>query len=294
MAEPIKLDGDLTFTPEQIQEITGMEKVENLDQVKEFFEELKNKPPEVKEKDYEFKDDYIRNLVNYYTEHGDVKPYVENNVDYSTYTPEQLIEMRVREENSRLPKEAQDIMVKRELAKYEVEEDAGEDDKTLKAALKEQSASEYREALEKKQQQFKAPETTSVDLEKWAKQVNESEVTASMIGDKKLSMKYGEDEFNLSVENPESLVDMAIDNRNFFNLFTNKEGQMDFNKWYKVAAYAQNPEKFEELLIKHGQSLGTESVVDDMKNRRQTTGRKSPDTDAGGLLKAFAERGRHT
>lgn len=146
--------------------------------------------------------------------------------------------------------------------------------------------------LTEEQKKFSAPENPSVDVEQWATRINESDSTKNLLTDKTLNIGDGDTSFSFEVESPESLVNTAVDSQEFFKLFTNKEGEIDLGLWYKVAAYAQNPDLFEGSLINHGQSLGKEIVVKDLKNnelgRRTNEGSGEPSS----LLDAFATKGK--
>ena len=79
-------------------------------------------------------------------------------------------------------------------------------------------------------------------------------------------MEYGDSKFSYEVENPQDLQDMTIDNNKFFALFKDENDNIDFDKWYKVLAYAINPEVYDSSLISHGQEMGQEKLVSNMKN----------------------------
>lgn len=288
------LSKPLVFTREDIAEITGLEEFNSKEDVKTFFEELKNKEPEkvVEQQPFEFKDEFIEGAYKYYEQHGDLRPYVENNKDYSEADAETLFKIEFKEKNPKLSDTAIGHLVKKELEKFSLPEDASEEDKNLQKELLDVRTSEIREQLTEKQKKFNAPETPSFNMEKWVEEVKGNDVTKSLSESKAIALKYGDESFNYEVENPESLVEMTIDNTKFFKLFHNDKGELDYNKWYRAIAYASNPEKFEEVLIKHGQTLGTESVVKEIKNPELS---KNPAGGGGGqesILEAFANRGK--
>jgi hypothetical protein len=59
---------------------------------------------------------------------------------------------------------------------------------------------------------------------------------------------------------------MTIDNTKFFQLFQTEDGQVDYDRWYRVLNYASNPGLFERSLINHGKTLGGKEVVKEIKN----------------------------
>jgi len=297
MAEPIKLDEDqaLVFTPEQLQEITGYEKpFESQDELKEFFEKVKTEKEVVKETvPFEFKDDFIKGAYEYYERFGDLAPYIQNNVDYSAVEAKDLIKIQFKRENEGLSESAINHLVKKELEKYELPEDASEEDKNLQKELLDVRVNKIRGILTEEQKKFNAPENPAPSLEEWAGKVNESDVTKGLLTEKTITFGDGESAFNLEVTDPQQLVDMTIDNTKFFQIFFDDKGEMNMGLWYKVLAYAKNPKEFEDLLVKHGQSIGTESVVKDIKNPELKLQGGKNETTEEDLLDAFAKRGKH-
>jgi len=291
--KPVNLTPDFNKSLgfDKIKEITGFD-VTNADDFKSQWERFQKPNPVIEKKDYEFKDDYIKNAVSYYEQNGDLKPYIQNNVDWASKDPAELI----REDLKRNNPEASDYLInhlyKQEMAKYNVAEDAPDEDKQVQKELLEMRAKKIAVNLTEEQKKFSAPENPSVDVEQWATRINESDSTKNLLTDKTLNIGDGDTSFSFEVESPESLVNTAVDSQEFFKLFTNKEGEIDLGLWYKVAAYAQNPDLFEGSLINHGQSLGKEIVVKDLKNnelgRRTNEGSGEPSS----LLDAFATKGK--
>lgn len=283
-------DEPVSITVEQIREITGNKEISTHDDFKSFWDERET-PDKVTEKvPYEFKDDFIKGAVEYYDKKGEIAAYAKNNVDYSKAEAKDLIRMEVKRANEGLSDSAINHLTAKEMEKYSLGEDASDDDKSLQEELLTVRAGKVRDTLTEEQKLFNAPEKPSVDIEKWASDVNSNEVTKGVL-EGKIEFKHGETSFNLDLESPKDLVDMTIDNTSFTNLFVNKDGGTDFSKWYKVLAYAQNPDVFEDSLIKHGQSIGSESVVNELKNHDSNvkTG-KSPEGET--LMEAFANRGK--
>lgn len=300
--EKPNLGGDKTveFTPEHfeiISKITGAENpYENQEQFKEHFEKIKSEREIVKETTpYKFNDEYIENAVKHYNKTGDLTPYVQSNVDYTKFEAEALIRKDIQEQHDGLSAKAVDTLVKKELAQYTVADDAGEDDKSLQQELLGVRATKLRNKFTEEQKKFIAPEKPSVDIEKWKSDVTENAATKGLVTNKNIGFKFGEgetaSEFNLDVANPDSLVEMTIDNTNFFKKLTNEDGTTNLDLWYKIAAYVSDPKSFEDHLIGHGKSIGAESVVKEVKNQSLTKARLQG-ADAGGLLQAFADKGR--
>jgi hypothetical protein len=62
-----------------------------------------------------------------------------------------------------------------------------------------------------------------------------------------------------------SIVDYAVDSNKFLSIFA-KDGTIDWDKWTKVVAFAENPTQFMGELVKHGKSLGRKAMEAELKN----------------------------
>lgn len=289
-------DTPVHFTAQDLQAITGAEKpFESIDQFKEYFETVKSQKEIVKETvPYEFPDEFSKNMVEYYKTHGDVKPYVQNNVDYSKLEAIDLIKRQIATENEGLSERAINALVAKEMEQFKIEEDTPEDERTLREELLGVKANKLRNKFTEEQKKFMAPEKPSVNIEDWKNKVSENGSTKNLVTNKAIPFKFGEggdmSEFNLEVDNPQSLVEMTVDNTEFFKKFINEKGETNFDLWYKVAAYVSNPNAFESLLVNHGKSIGTESVAKEIKNQ-QLGGKGTPGKNDGGILQAIIDRG---
>ena len=127
---------------------------------------------------------------------------------------------------------------------------------------------------------------------KWTETVSSHEITKDVMENKRILVSYGDDKFSYEVENPESLQEMTIDNNKFFALFQDEKGTVDFDKWYRVLAYASDPEVYDSSLISHGQELGQEKVVSDLKNptapTKSSRDYKTPSSPLEGLFGALS------
>lgn len=279
----------IEFTPDELKEF-GLEEVNSKEDVTAFIKTLKEKKPEVIEKPYEFPDEYIQGAVDYYKNHGTLEPFIKGNYDYDSVPTEQLIREDIKRQNQGISDRALDVLVKQELDQYKVADDASEDDKLVKDELLKVRANKIRNQLKEESKKFLAPDKPSKKVEEWVDEVNSSNVTKQIKESKGIKITDGDDEFVYEVEAPDKLVETTIDNEKFFNLFKGDDGKLNLDKWYKVLAYAMNPENFEKVLIGHGKSKGTESVVKDIKNpQRNIQGIER--SEVASLLQAFAERG---
>jgi hypothetical protein len=268
------------------------------------------KAPEVKVDPYNFKDDFIKGVVEFYEKTGDITPYLQAKlVDFNQMSDEEIMRRSLREQYPDVSDKAFDRLFKQQVIdKYKLDPDEyGEDDFELGTELLKSEASKARQKYVDWQNSFKAPEPTSDNtqaqaqaealetMQKFEQSVKSHELTKSILENKRLTIKVGEDEFAYEIPEPDAIVDMTVDNDKFFSQFAAGEGQVDFSKWYKTAAYSQNPELFEKALINYGKTLGRSEVTKEIKNPSSNTVGDVPTESTGdftsGLLRAFADRG---
>jgi hypothetical protein len=226
----------------------------------------------------QFKDDFIKNAVEYYNKTGNLTPYLEaTSVNYSEMSDESVMRRDLEQANPTLSKGAIERLYTREIVnKYSLDEDRfDEDEVELGKELLAADASKLRDKYVDEQKNFTQPVKETEDTEtvnqeeqlsKWTETVSSHETTKDVLENKRILISYGDDKFSYEVENPESLQEMTVDNNKFFDLFKNDKGDVDFDKWYRVLAYATDPEVYDSSLISHGQELGQEKVVADLKN----------------------------
>jgi hypothetical protein len=273
--------------------------------VKDIETELVSNP-------YEFieKDEFLKGLVDFYKKTGDVTPYLQaKTVDFTKMTDEDVMRRELREQYPDVSDKAFDRLYKQQvLDKFKLDADEwGDEDSELGRELLKVEASKLREKFLGWQKQYQAPvsdvekaqleeqERIVNDFKKFEEDVKLNPVTQSIISDKRIVVKTADGEFNYELQTPEVLLDMTVDNTKFFNQFANHDGKLDYDRWYKTAAYSQNPEQFEKSLINFGKTLGRAEVTKEIKNPSTTQLGDVPTETAGdfktGLLQAFASRG---
>lgn len=261
-------------------------------------------------REYQFKDDFIKGVVEFYEKTGDLTAYLQaKTVDFNQMSDEEVMRRNLREQYSDLSDKAFDRLYKQEVTdKFKLDTDEwGEEDSELGRELLRVQASKLRSqyldwqknfsAPEPKvdQEQLQAQEETQRMLQQFEEQVRNNELTKSILEGNKLTIKTAEGEFNYELQNASSLLDMTIDNDKFFSQFATDNGQLDYARWYKTAAYSQNPEMFEKSLINYGKTLGRSEVTKEIKNPSTAPVGDVPTESSGdfttGLLQAFLNRG---
>lgn len=255
---------------------------------------------------YKFKDDFIKNVVEFYEKTGDLTPYLQAKlVDFNSMSDEEILRRNLREQYADLSDKAFDRLYKQQVNdKYKLDADEyGEEDSELGRELLKAEASRIRSQYLDWQNGFKAPEPRITDeqndyiemIKRFEQDVINNDFTKGLLENKKISIKTSDGEFNYEVPEANSLFEMTVDNDKFFSQFANQNGQLDYAKWYKTAAYSQNPELFEKSLINYGKTLGRSEVTKEIKNPSTAQVSDVPTDGSGdfasGLLQAFANRG---
>lgn len=254
---------------------------------------------------YQFKDDFIKGVVEFYEKTGDLTPYLQaKTIDFEKMSDEDVLRRNLREQYSDISDKAFERLYKQQVVdKYKLDADEwGQEDSELGRELLKTEASKIRSQYMDWQKNFSAPdqpeEDNSRELEiiaKFENDVKNNELTKKILSEKRIQIKVGDGEFNYEVANPNELLDMTVDNDKFFSQFALGQGSLDYAKWYKTVAYSQNPELFERSLVNYGKALGREEVTKEIKNPSTNPVGDVPTESSGdfttGLLQAFASRG---
>ena len=273
-----------------------------VDKLEDFFDEYKRMRDS---SGAQFKDDYIKDAVEYYNKTGNLTPYLEaTSVNYEEMSDEKIMRRELEQANPTLSAKAIERLYNRDVvSKYSLDVDKyDEEEVELGKELLKADAAKLREKYVDEQTKFTQPEVAETKQEdtvnqeeamtQWTQTVSQSDYTKDMLENKRILVSYGDDKFSYEVENPEDLQAMTLDNNKFFSLFKDENGQVDFDKWYRVLAFAADPEVYDSSLISHGQELGQEKVVSDLKNPTKPTKSsedyKTPNSPLEGLIGALS------
>ena len=304
-AEPVQQE-----TAEPSQEVAPAESAEPVQPVQEVQETVEPAQEVERETapDYQFKDDFIKGLVEYYEKTGDVTPYLQaKTIDFQELSDEEIMRRSLREQYPDISEKAFDRLFKTQVVdKYKLDADEwGEEDSELGRELLKAEASKLRNSYAEWQKNFTAPEPVASNdqqesielLQKFEQEVKSHQATKSLLEGKKITIKTQDGEFNYELPEANKVLDMTVNNDLFFTQFATDNGQLDYDRWYKTAAYSQNPELFERALINFGKTLGRQEIAKEIKNPTVNTSGDVPTEGATdfrtGLLQAFAQRGIH-
>ena len=270
--------------------------------LEDLFEDYKI----LRESENVFKDDFIKNAVAYYNENGTLNPYLEATaVNFTEMGDEQVMRYNLKKNNPTLSDRAIERLYQRDVInKYSLDQDKFEEDEVeLGKELLKADADKLRNTFVDEQKKFIEPvvsetkekaENQKIERSEWESTVKSNKTTKDVLDNKRILISFKDETFSYEVDNPQELQEMTIDNNKFFNLFSDGQGNVDFDKWYRVLTYAADPETYEQSLISHGIGLGQEKVVKDLKNPSKVTkGQKSPgrqpDNPIEGLMNAIAK-----
>jgi hypothetical protein len=235
--------------------------------------------------EYKFKDDFIKKAVEYYETYGTLQPYLEAaTVDYDSVSDLDLVKAEFDKQNSDLSERARTKLFEKELEKYNLDA-YDEDDAEVGKALLMRDANKLRRNLKEEQQKF--IQSIQPAAQEQVQQFSQEEIEAqqaqaratvqsgisNVVKDNLIKLEANGEGINYQVADTSKIVDYAIDSSKFLSTFA-KDGNVDWDKWTKVVAFAENPTQFISELIKHGKSLGRKAMEAELKNVTPPTNSK--------------------
>jgi hypothetical protein len=264
-------DGEEQVISDESYQETEQESVEEEQVVEDNYSE-----PEPAE--YKFKDDFIKKAVEYYEMYGTLTPFLEaTSIDYDSMSNVELLKLKFDKENSDLSEKAKARLFERELEKYNLDA-YDEDEAEIGSVLLQRDANKLRASFKEEQSKFVQSIQTS-PREEQAQQATNEEILAQQEESRKIIQKgvsgvvknnlikieAGGDSLNYQIADTNKVVDYALDSNKFLSTFA-KDGTVDWDKWTKVVAFAENPTQFIGELVKHGKSLGRKAMEAELKN----------------------------
>ena len=241
-----KEQSELFETLDGIAKTLSNGKAENLE---DLFEDYKS----LRESETVFKDDFIKNAVAYYNENGTLNPYLEATaVNFTEMGDEQVMRYNLKKNNPTLSDRAIERLYQRDVInKYSLDEDKFEEDEVeLGKELLKADADKLRNTFVDERKKFVEPvvsetkekaENQKIERSEWENTVKSNKTTKDVLDNKRILISFKDETFSYEVDNPQELQDMTIDNNKFFNLFSDGQGNVDFDKWYRVLTYAADP-----------------------------------------------------
>lgn len=238
-------------------------------------------------------DEWLKNIIEYRLKGGDVREYWDKSTrDYDSVPDIDLLKSDFAQEFPEAKGDQLERLWKRELKnKYGYDISASEDNEDFDEAAQEDAllyikrdATKRRSALKEEQEKFKFPqeeaETKEAEqpsqeeiekqklerVEQWRNMVEADKAIKQFQESKKLSMKLGDEEFNLEVEDPKSTVDMIVNDEAFNELLKRKDGSIDFDKLAKVMEFTKDPDGYNSRVADFAKKLAIEQELKEEKN----------------------------
>ncbi len=227
--------------------------------------------------EYKFKDDFIKKAVDYYDTYGNLTPFLEaTSIDYDAMSDVELLKLKFDRDNNDLSEKARARLFEREIEKYNLDA-YDEDEAEVSNALLQRDANKLRKSFKEEQNEFiqsiqpaTREESTKISQEEIDAQQQASRKiiekgVSEVVKNNFIKIDLGGDNLNYQVSDSSKIVDYAVDSNKFLSIFA-KDGAIDWDKWTKVVAFAENPTQFMGELVKHGKSLGRKAMVAELKN----------------------------
>lgn len=270
-------------------------------------------------------DDYLKAVIDTYQQGGDLSPYLKAaSLDADSMSSDAAIleEMKLKF-GSNMSAEDVKVLFDHEKRNAGFVEGADEDALRIADINWKAKATASKAAIKASLSKYKKPEFNKDQaMSYYAKQLEDyyvekagtmaaqqkevvmgDEGTQKFIQDKGFTIKHvggdgKETEVNVAVGNPYKLVDMAVDNNKFWELFTEPtasgESRTNIMKFFKVAMYAQDPEGFEKLLINAAAGKAKEDILDTLENPdigdKGGSSTSTPGDEIEGFAKALLEQ----
>lgn len=218
-------------------------------------------------------DEFLSRFIDFYKEGGDPAQFLKvATAKWEDTSDIQLLKMQFDNENSDLDEEARQIIFERELvSKYGVNPDGTYDDADSREAkvgkqLMRRDAQKMRTSLIEEQKKFMLPQPKSQQ-----QQLDPNAIRQELLKDRQLegflkskSVPVG-DGFSYEAD-PNKVIGMMSNTSEFWNLFKKPDGDWDKAAMAKVFAFALDPKKYDDHILKLGQDVGSESYLKEQKN----------------------------
>jgi hypothetical protein len=185
-----------------------------------------------------------------------------------------VLKLNFDKENSDLSEKTKARLFEKTLEKYNLE---AYDDEDLEVGqdLLRRDATKIRKDLKEQQKQFiqsvqKQQEQEQIPQEELDKQILETRKQiekgiSGVVKNNLIKVEANGEGINYQIADTNKVVDYALNSSDFLSTFS-KDGNVDWDKWTKVVAFAENPTQFINELIKHGKSLGRKAMEAELKN----------------------------
>lgn len=276
----------------------GVESIDNVLNRLDKYEELEKKASSVPELD-----DYGKRLIDAYVKGDDLRPFLEAaSLDPSTLTDEQVIQRQLQSEYPNASGEEMAYLMRMKKKEFGFSPDASEEEQEEAAMAMKVAANMARRKIAEQLEQYKAPAERDPKTqyeyymkqlqpywEQQAKEMQQREqdaLTSSpawqhIAKEKALKITYedgkgGKHDFNYRIDDPNKLAPYLLNLNNIAQAFVTEDGNVDYDRALRLAAYVNDPVGFERQLMQFGKTLGNDQVINEVSNATQETRTLSP------------------
>lgn len=223
--------------------------------------------------------DFVVNLVEHLESGKDAAEFLRiSSVNYSEMSDDDILKAGIRKDNPGASEAVINKLFQKELEKYETDPDQF-DQETVEMGnyLKKQAADRFRSQFTEEQKKYLIPEKTAPakteaeikaeketqeKIEAINKSISESDVTKSLLADKKILIG-GKDGHQFEIAgDPKEYVDYALGNKNLFSLFAKEDGSVDLGLFYATVAFIKNRGDYEKAAIVHGETKANKKRIE--------------------------------
>lgn len=220
-------------------------------------------------------------------------------IDYTKIGDDALLKDSLRKEYPNLSPAQIDLMFNR---KYNVPEDASDEDREFYTAQLQADAYKVRQTKIAEQQRFKISETPIPQkdeaYEQW-KQNKEQQVqkveqvnnfylnhpaTKSLHESKRVTLNLGDGvaPFNFNIDKPEMITNFWTDDGSIFRkLTTTPQGEPDMVRQQKISLFSYNPDKYTQEIFNYGLRCGQQKLVEEGQNAQKPQAKVATMTSDG-------------
>lgn len=246
-------------------------------------EETQNTPQELSIAEFAkqkgISDEKIVKLFNLIEQGGDLNGFLKGVAeDIDTLPKEERFKRAVYEKFSHLSDEDKAAIYEDEKDRYRLDSDLFDEEATRRGMIRFEA--EYKDILSNlKQKQIDSAFTNATaqknatldnaaEIQTYIKNLQSSDTYKGISSTKTLKVG-GDDEtgFNMDVD-VEKAVAFLTDPEAYEKAYMGEDGNHDFKKQMRYAAYATDPDGFERKLIEHGRKLATLELAKDLGNER--------------------------
>jgi hypothetical protein len=265
-----------------VDEPTWKSEYDNAEAMFAALNELKNTPSNEVPAQEEY-DEFIKGAIDYYKTTGDLTAYLEaKSVNYDEMSDKEIYAKDLRSKYPSISEKAFERLLDKNLEnQFGFNDDdgfEGDDEMSLAQELLKATTDKLRSEFKDKQSKFAAPEKvdstepTEAELKAQAeateKQLMSNPFVKDFVKNDSLTVKYGGEEFNFEPEDKEQMLDMTRNLNGFMQMFATGDDNspVDFEKWFTVMAFAQNPDNFLKGVRTAAKAVGTQKVMDEIRN----------------------------